>query len=479
MTVSEKPGFEIRNPKLEIRKKNSGLRFRICGVLGLLALAGCQGPKPAAEEAPLVVSVAQLKPGKALAYEEFTGRTAAIPTVDIKARATGYLQKVLFADGDEVKAGQLLYEIDPRTYAAEVKSAQGNLATTKASLALAEANLDRARRLGPGEAVSKQDFDTYAAQQKQFSAQIISNQGTLERAELNLGFCKVYAPISGTISRSNIQAGNLVTADQTTLTTIVSMDPIYAYFDVDEQTLLRVEQMIREEVSDSGIKKASDYLRQQKLDEETVRQAVWVLQSQLAESKRTRLRQLLRSRLDERQWSDLRALLDANPKFQSYRDTTVPVYLGTRIDKDYPHVGRLDFTDNRLDSTTGTLRVRAVFPNKERILKPDLAVRIRVPLGEPQPALLVSDAAVVSDLDRKFLYVLGDKNEVEQRPVVLGGLSEGMRVLLGGAQEGDWIVVSNLQRVHAGMTVQRKEVPMPRPLAQEDLAAPPPPVVKK
>jgi len=448
-------------------------------LLGLMALAGCHSNKPAVEETPLVVSVAQLKPGKALAYEEFTGRTAAIPTVDIKPRATGYLEKVLFADGDEVKAGQLLYEIDPRTYAAEVKSAQGALATTKASLALAETNLERARRLGPGEAVSRQDFDTYAAQKQQFAAQIISNTGTLERAELNLGYCKVNAKISGTISRSNLQAGNLVTADQTTLTTIVSMDPIYAYFDVDEQTLLRVEQMIREEVSDSGIKKASDYLRQQKLEEETVRQALWILESQLAESKRTRLRQLLHSRLADRRWGDFRALLDANPRFQSYRDTTVPVYLGTRIDTGYPHVGRLDFTDNRLDSTTGTLRVRGVFPNKERILKPDLAVRIRVPLGEPQTALLVSDAAVVTDLDRKFLFVLNDKDEVEQRPVVLGGLSEGMRVIQGGAQEGDWIVVSNLQRVHAGMTVRRKEVPMPRPLAQEDLAAPPPVVNKK
>ena len=157
----------------------------------------------------------------------------------------------------------------------------------------------------------------------------------------------------------------------------------------------------------------------------------------------------------------------------------MPVYLGTRIDRGYPHVGRVDFTDNRLDSTTGTLRVRGVFPNKERVLIPDLSVRIRVPIGEPQAALLVSDAAVVTDLDRKFLFVLNDKNEVEQRPVVLGGLSEGMRIIEGGVQAGDWVVVSNLQRVRPGMTVTRKEVPMPRPLAQEDLAPPPPPVVSQ
>ena len=449
------------------------------GLLGLMVLAGCHSNKPAVEEAPLVVSVAQLKPGKALAYEEFTGRTASISTVDIKARATGYLEKVLFTDGEEVKAGQLLYEIDPRTYAAFAKAAKGAVANAQASVELADADFERGRKLMPSGGISREDYDTRAAKKHQASAQLISNQADLERAELNLGFCKVYAPISGQISRSNIREGNLVTADQTTLTTIVSMDPIYAYFDADEQTVLRVQQMTLEEVSDSGVSKAADYLRQRKLDEETVRQAVRILGLPLAESKRGQLRELLEPKLGARQWGELCAILDANPKLKSHRVTTVPVYLGTRIDKGYPHVGRVDFTDNRLDSTTGTLRVRGVFPNKERVLIPDLSVRIRVPIGEPQAALLVSDAAVVTDLDRKFLFVLNDKNEVEQRPVVLGGLSEGMRIIEGGVQAGDWVVVSNLQRVRPGMTVTRKEVPMPRPLAQEDLAPPPPPVVSQ
>ena len=449
------------------------------GLLGLMVLAGCHSNKPAVEEAPLVVSVAQLKPGKALAYEEFTGRTASISSVDIKARVTGYLDKVLFTDGEEVKAGQLLYEIDPRTYAAFAKAAKGAVANAQASVELADADFERGRVLLPSGGIGREDYETRAAKKHQASAQLISNQADLERAELNLGFCRVYAPISGQISRSNIREGNLVTADQTTLTTIVSMDPIYAYFDADEQTVLRVQQMTLEEVSDSGVSKAADYLRQRKLDEETVRQAVRILGLPLAESKRGQLRELLEPKLGARQWGELCAILDANPRLQSYRDTTVPVYLGTRIDRGYPHVGRVDFTDNRLDSTTGTLRVRGVFPNKERVLIPDLSVRIRVPIGEPQAALLVSDAAVVTDLDRKFLFVLNDKNEVEQRPVVLGGLSEGMRIIEGGVQEGNWVVVSNLQRVRPGMTVTRKEVPMPRPLAQEDLAPPPPPVVSQ
>lgn len=436
-------------------------RFNGVLALGLIVLAGCRNSEPAAEEAPLVVSAAQLKAGKALPYEEATGRTAAIPIVDIKARATGYLEKVLFADGDEVKEGQLLYQIDSRTYEADVNVAKGALANTKAALALAEADLARARVQLPQRAISREDFDKYAAQQQQATAQLVSARATLDRAELYLGFCKVYAPIAGKISRSNYQIGNLVTADVTTLTTLVSMDPIYAYFDVDEQSLLRIQQMIREEVSDSGISKADAYLRSQKLDQDTIRQALEILRSPLEESQRRRLRALLQSKLDARQWDDLRTMLDANPRYKSYRDRNVPVYLGTRIDKGYPHVGRLDFTDNRLDSTTGTLRIRGVFPNKERILTPDLSVRIRVVVGEPQPALLVSDAAVVTDLDRKFLFVLNDKDEVEQRPVRLGGLYEGMRIIQGGVAAGDWIVVSHLQRVHAGMTVKRKEVSMP------------------
>jgi RND family efflux transporter MFP subunit len=448
-------------------------------LLGLIALAGCHGNKPAAEEAPLVVSVAQLKPGKALAYEEFTGRTAAIPIVEIKARATGYLEKVLFKDGDDVKEGQLLYQIDPRTYAADVQVAKGNLANSEASRAYAEAELLRARRLKPGQAISREDFDKIAAQKQQAAAQVVSNKGALQRAELNLGFCKVYAPISGRISRANVQIGNLVTADQTTLTTLVNMDPMYAYFDVDEQTLLRILQMIREEISETGIGKASDYLRRQGVDEATIGQAVQVIRERMTESNRARLNGMLENKLDVDQRRRLRAILEANPRFQSYRETTVPVYLGTRIDQGYPYAGQMDFADNRLDSTTGTLRVRGRFPNKGGVLRPDLSVRIRVPLGEPQPALLVSDAAIVTDLDRKFLYVLNDKDEVEQRPVDLGGLYEGMRIIKGGVQAGEWIVVSNLQRVRAGMTVKRKEVPMPKPKGAEDLAPPPPPAVGK
>jgi multidrug efflux system membrane fusion protein len=452
---------------------------RSVALLGLVILAGCRGNQPAAEEAPLVVSAAQLKLGKALAYEEATGRTAAIPIVDIKARATGYLEKVLFKDGDDVKEGQLLYQIDPRTYEADVKLAKGNFANNEASLALAEVNFQRVVKLSKEKGVSQQEYDQNKAQRDQAAAQVLSAKGSLDKAELNLSFCKVTAPITGRISRSNYQIGNLVTKDLTTLTTLVNMDPMYAYFDVDEETVLRIQRMIREEISETGITKATDYLRQQGLDQATIRQAEEIIRARMNERNRTRLNELLERKLDADHRRQLAAIFVANPRHPSYRNATVPVFLGTRLDKGHPFAGQIDFADNRLDPTTGTLRVRGRFPNKEGILTPDLSVRIRMPVGQPQPALLVPDAAVVTDLDRKFLYVLDDKNEVEQRPVVLGGHSNGMRIIQGGVQEGAWIVVSNLQRVRAGMTVKRKEVPMPQPLSPEDMAPPPPPVVSK
>ncbi len=448
-------------------------------LLGLAGLAGCTSRKVASEAPPLTVSVAQLVQGKALDYEDFTGRTGAIEAVDVKARVTGYLDKVLFKDGEMVKKDQVLYEIDPRTYQAKVDNARGALANTEAALQNYAADLSRARRMRVGDAIGREEYDKIQANKQQADAQLISNRAALKDALLYLSFCTVKSPITGRASRTKITAGNLVTADQTSLTSVVTLDPIYGYFDVDEHTMLRIQRMIREEISVGGIDKAKAYLRERKLDEAALNKAVGLIRDRLNEANRTRLRELLDGKLDGEGQRGLYAILEANPKFPSYREATVPVYLGTRLDRGYPHAGRIDFADNRLDPTTGTLRVRGIFPNKHGILTPDLSVRIRVPIGDPHPAILVSEAALVTDQDRKFLFVVNDKDEVEQRPVVLGPLYDGMRVLEGGVRVGDWVVVSNLQRVRPGMTVKRQEVPMPRPLGQQDLAPPPPPAIRK
>jgi multidrug efflux pump subunit AcrA (membrane-fusion protein) len=461
---------------------NLSLRRRVCSglLLALVVLAGCTSHKPAAEEAMLVVSVAQLKEGKALTYEDFTGRTAAIPSVDIQARASGYLDKVLFVDGQEVKEGQLLYVIDPRPYEADVQFAKGNLASTQAKLEKANNDLARARRMTLSSAIGRQEYDQYIADKMQADAQLISNRANLKTAELNLSFCKVTAPFNGRISRTKIDAGNLVTANVTQLTSIVSLDPIFAYFDADEHTVLRVQRMMREEISDTGVARASDYLRERKLDAATVKQALALIRSGLSQTNHDRLRKLVEGKLGSDGWSGLRAVLEANPLIRSAREAKVPVYLrAVRGEKGHSHLGYIDFVDNRFDQTTGTHRLRGQFPNKQRILTPNMSVSIRVPLGEPRMAILVSDAILGTDLDRKFLFVLNDKDEVEQRPVVLGPESNGMRVIESGVKAGEWVVVSNLQRVRPGMTVKRKEAPMPTPPEQEDLAPPPPPAIRK
>jgi multidrug efflux system membrane fusion protein len=372
--------------------------------LGLLLtgvlLGGCTG-KPAGTadtEAP-VVSISQVIEREGSDYEDFTGRLEAVKSVDVKARATGYLTKVNFKEGDMVKAKDILYEIDDRTYKASLAQAEGAVAQYKATLDRYNADLARARRMVVGNAISREDYDKNVASKDETAAQLQSARAQEETAKLNLGFTKVYAEITGQISRTNITEGNLVTADQTLLTTIVSTDPIYVYFDVDERTVLRVEQLIRDK------------------------------------------------------------------KMKSAREAKVPVFVGTQVEKGFPHEGYIDFVDNKLDANTGTLRVRGKIPNpgEPPILGPGMFVRVRVPIGEKRKALLVADQAVAADQGLKVVYVVNDKNVVEQRSVELGALRDGLRVVESGLKPGDWIVVKGLQRIQQGMTVEPKKVPMPAP----------------
>lgn len=363
-----------------------------------LALAGCaQAPSEAPAEAPPPVTVSYPVEREVTDYADFTARTAAVDSVELRARVSGYLDKVNFKEGALVKKGDVLVEIDPRTYAAEVKVAQGAVASAEASQALAEANLERVRRL-PGEATSREDLDTRVAQRQQASAQIRSSRAALERAELNLGFCKVYAPISGRVSRYHVTVGNLVQAGDLTggtlLTTIVSVDPMYAYFDVDEHTVLRVKQLIRE-----GKAKAPD--------------------------------------------------------------EGIPVWLGLANEGGHPHRGTLHFVDNQVNPKTGTLRVRGVFPNKDEALSPGFFARVRVPIGESHKALLVTERALDTDQGQKIVYVADGDNKVISRPVRLGALQDGLREITDGLKAGDRVIVNGLQQVRPGMAVETKLVDMP------------------
>jgi RND family efflux transporter MFP subunit len=319
----------------------------------------------------------------------------AVEAVEIKARATGYLEEMLFKEGDDVKKGQLLYRIDDRTYKANLAKLQGEVEQQQAALTRLNSEQARARRLRTGDAISREEADKIETSREEARAALTSAKAAAKRSELDLEFTKVYAPIDGRISKSNITKGNLVTSDQTTLTTIRTIRPIYAYFDVDERTVLQVQKNIREK------------------------------------------------------------------KVTSYREAKFPVRLGTQIEEgEYPHEGFIDFVENTLDPSTGTLRCRGEFPNTQGILQPGLFVRIRLPLGQPYKALMVNEQALGTDQNQRFVFVVNEKDVVEQRTVQVGPLRDGARVILTGVRAGDWVIVRGLQRVREGATVKPTKVAM-------------------
>lgn len=365
-----------------------------------LGLAGCTRPSlEAPASAPPVVSVSYPLEQTVTDYADFTGRTAAVETVEMRARVWGYLKKVNFQEGALVKKGDVLFEIDPSTYDAALKQADGNLVSMQARLRRQDADLARARQLVSSGSISREEYDKTAGDRGETAASLQALRAAVERAKLDLGFTKVTAPISGRVSRYNITEGNFVqSGDQgggTLLTTIVSMEPMYVYFDVDENTVLRVRAMIR-----AG-------------------------------------------------------------KAKSAREAKIPVYLGLANEEGHPHQGTLNFVDNQINPKTGTLRIRGVFPNKDEILSPGLFARVRVPIGEAHSALLVSERAIDTDQGQKILYIVDGKNEVVVRPIRMGARHQGLRVIEEGLKSGERVIVLGLQQVRPGLAVEPKIVDMP------------------
>jgi RND family efflux transporter MFP subunit len=365
----------------------------------LLGLAGC-GPAAPDEGAqpPPVVSVSDPIERDVTEYSSFTGRTAAVESVQVRARVWGYLQKVNFTEGAEVRKGDALFEIDPSTYQTMVDQARGRLTVAQAQLNLSEAEAARNTALRAKGVVSREDFEKTAAARETAAASVDSARADLARANLDLDFTKVRAPISGRVSRAMVTVGNLVQSGEiggTVLTTIVSLDPMWAYFDVDDLTFLRISRMIR-----AG-------------------------------------------------------------KMKSGSGGETLVLLGLADEDGYPHRGIIDFMDNQVNAGTGTLQMRGVFPNKDRSLTPGLFARIRVPLGASHRALLVTDRAVDTDQGQKVLYVVGDGDVIDKRPVRLGPLYDGLREVVDGLRPGERVVVDGIQRVHGGIKVEPHPVDMP------------------
>ena len=371
---------------------------RLLTIAVLLALSACGTPPPPAP-AP-TVSVAAALEREVQDWDEFTGRFQAVQHVDIKARVTGYIDRVAFREGSLVSKGDLLFSIDPRTYANETRRSEAELARLRAAAMLARDQLRRAQLLRGTGAISRDDFDQRADSSLQALASLAAADAALANARLNQSFTNVRAPISGRVGRAEVTVGNLVQTGQsaTLLTTLVSVDPIYVEFEGDERAYLKYRQRAPAVAS---------------VPEESV--------------------------------DDARAQT---------------VLLGLADEEGFPHSGRVVFVDNALNPQTGTIRIRAQLNNPDGRFAPGLFARLRLVGGRKHRAVLINDKAVGTDQDQKFVMVLGADNKLAYRPVTLGKLVDGMRVVQSGLQVGERIVVNGLQRVRPGVTVKPEAVPM-------------------
>ncbi|WP_191622989.1 efflux RND transporter periplasmic adaptor subunit [Pseudomonas fluorescens] len=358
------------------------------GLALAVTLSGC-GPNQTSN-APISPSVTVSKPVKSVVtdWDSFTGRFEATDSVDVRSRVSGYLEKVAFQDGAIVKKGDLLFVIDSRSFQAAVVQAQGKLAQVRSQLALAEQEFARANVLIESKTIARSLYDQRLQARQAAQAEVLSAEGALSNAKLDLEFTRITAPMSGRISRKLISEGNLVNggnSSATLLTTIVSLDLIDIYFDIDEQSYLKYRRQTNPAANQSQVRIA--------LPGET------------------------------------------QPSM----------------------TGRMDFIDNRLDPSTGTLRQRARVSNQDLHLSPGQFGRVQFSSQAPYPALLLPDTAISVDATRKVVYVLNPQNKVEIRPVTLGKLHDGLREISSGLQEQDRVIVDGLQRVRAGDTATAQE----------------------
>jgi len=323
-------------------------------------------------------------------WDEFTGRIEAVGYVQVRPRVSGFIEKVTFTEGKEVKEGDVLFVIDQREYKDALDRAEAELTRAKTQAALAKSESERAEPLVAENAISREEYDARVSGSAEANASIQGAEAAVRTAKLNLEWTRVRAPISGRISRAEVTAGNVVQGgapEPTLLTTIVSMDPVYVYFEGDEQAYLRYNQLARD-----GTRQSSRVARN-------------------------------------------------------------PVRMGLANEQGYPHTGYVDFVDNQLNPNTGTIRARAVFGNKDRFFTPGLFARIQLLGSGKFDAVLVQDGAVGTDQDRKFVYVLKPDSTVEYRSVELGRIVDGMRVIRKGVVPDELVVINGLQRIRPGMKV--------------------------
>jgi len=387
------------------RKAAFRLTSLASAAIAAFALAACGGAGGQQGFPPPDVSVAAVVKKSVTEWDEYSGHVEAIDSAEIRPRVTGHLRKIHYQEGGLVRKGQLLFTIDDREYAAAADAARADTSRADARVALAKQELSRAESLITARAVSQGELDQRRMEAQQAEADLQAARAQLTRAELNLEFTRVTAPFDGRAGAALVKPGNLVSPNETVLTTVVSVDPVYVTFTGDERAYLRYQELAR-----AGTRESS-------------------------------------------------------------RDARNPVLVGLSNEEGFPHQGEVDFVDNALDPTTGTIRVRAVLPNPDGVFTPGLFARVRLLGGSEKDALLIHEQAVLTDQDRRFVYVVGKGNSAERRDVKIGPHVEGLVVVESGLKPGDKVIVNGMRKIFfPGQPVNPRDVPMDQP----DLPAPPP-----
>ncbi len=383
---SERKLFALNGPLMRPLVASLAVAGLAAAILSACDSAQSKAPEAASAGGP-PVSAAVVLEKQVAQTQEFSGRLEAIDRVEIRSRVGGFITAVNFKPGGEVKKGEVLFVIDPRPYQAEADRAEAAAAQARAKADLAKLELNRSEKLLSEKAIAQREYDESASSYKELDAAARAAAASLEAARLNLGYTQVRSPIDGRASKAEITIGNLIDASAI-LTAVVSNDRIYASFDGDEDTYLRVGA-------------------------------------------------------------------------QSHEGQPVVVKIGLANETGYPHEGKLEFVDNRLDPATGSVRMRAVLDNADRVLVPGLFARVQLGGGKDvQKAVLVAERAINTDQNYKFVFVVGADGKAEYRRVTLGPEVDGMRVVRDGLKAGEKVVVNGLQRVHPGAPVTAEIVAM-------------------
>ncbi len=370
-------------------------RITMSAVFAVLAACGGGGPQ---QPPPPDVNVAAVVKKSVTEWDEYSGHIEAIESAEIRPRVSGHLNRVNYQEGGLVEKGQLLFTIDNREYQAIADAARADASRAEARVALAKQDLSRAETLVTDRAVSQGEVDQRHMEAQQAEADLLAARANLARADLDLSFTRITSPITGRAGEALIKPGNLVAPNQSLLTTVVSVDPVYVSFTGDERAYLRYQDLAR-----AGTRESS-------------------------------------------------------------RDVRNPVLIGLANEEGFPHQGEVDFVDNALNPATGTIRARAILPNPDGIFTPGLFARVRLLGASQTDALLINEQAVLTDQDRRYVYIVGKDNAAERRDVKIGPRVEGLVAVESGLKAGDKVIINGMRKIFfPGQPVNPRVVPMDQP----------------